>query len=310
MGKATAELAHTFENMAPDILVVLGDRYDMHAAVVAAVPFLIPMAHIGGGALTGGAIDDGLRHSITKLAHLHFVETEAHAARLHRMGEAPWRVHVTGALGLDNLAGFTPAPIEALNRDYNLGLQPGRPPLLVTFHPVTREFDRTGEFVAELLDALVACAMPVVFTYPNADGGGGLIIDAIMSHARTQDEAWAVPNLGTKGYFSLMAHAAAMVGNSSSGLIEAASFALPVVNVGRRQEGRLAPENVLHCGHGRDEIAAAIARATAPEFRARLKDMVNPYGDGKAAGRMVEVLESVDLGGPRLIAKEFYEGPA
>ena len=304
MGHATAALAATYDTLRPDILVVLGDRLDMHAATVAAVPFLIPIAHIGGGAITGGAIDDSFRHSITKLANLHFVETDAHAQQLARMGEVSHRVHVTGALGLDNLTGFTADPIATLNEKFELGLEPGAAPLLVTFHPVTREFERTHEYMRELSAALAEFDQPIVFTYPNADTAGRTIIDAIDAFIGEHERARAVPHLGTHGYFSMMTHAAAMVGNSSSGIIEAASFRLPVVYIGDRQAGRLAPANVIHVEPTRDAIAAGIRRATDPRFRTGLASLVNPHGDGNAAERMVDVLAAIDVNDPALIRKD------
>ena len=304
MGHATAALAATYDTLRPDILVVLGDRLDMHAATVAAVPFLIPIAHIGGGAITGGAIDDSFRHSITKLANLHFVETDAHAQQLARMGEVSHRVHVTGALGLDNLTGFTADPIATLNEKFELGLEPGAAPLLVTFHPVTREFERTHEYMRELSAALAEFDQPIVFTYPNADTAGRTIIDAIDAFIGEHERARAVPHLGTHGYFSMMTHAAAMVGNSSSGIIEAASFRLPVVDIGDRQAGRLAPANVIHVEPTRDAIAAGIRRATDPRFRTGLASLVNPHGDGNAAERMVDVLAAIDVNDPALIRKD------
>ncbi len=307
MGLGVSRFAKAYEALRPDLLVVLGDRFEMHAAASAAQPFLIPVAHIGGGALSLGAIDDAFRHSITKLSHLHFVETEAYGARMRQMGEAPSQVQMTGALGLDNINDIKILSLDDLNRRFALALAEDAPPLLVTFHPVTREFRDTGAHMAALLAALAAAQQPVVFTYPNADTGGRLIIERIEAFAAGQPRAACVAHLGTKGYFSLMDKAAAMVGNSSSGIIEAASFALPVVNIGNRQKGRFAPANVITCGNGRDEILAAIHRATSPEFRAGLDGLANPYGDGQAAERMVETLRHVDLSDPALIQKAFHD---
>jgi UDP-N-acetylglucosamine 2-epimerase (non-hydrolysing)/GDP/UDP-N,N'-diacetylbacillosamine 2-epimerase (hydrolysing) len=307
MGLGTDRFARVYRELAPDLIVVLGDRYEMHAAAVAAVPFLIPIAHIAGGALSAGAIDDGFRHSMTKLAQVHFVETDVHRQRVVQMGEEPWRIHLTGALNLDNLQDFTPLPTAELKRRFGLAFDPADPPLLVTFHPVTREYEETGRYMSDLLAALGQCRDPVLFTHPNADTGGRAIIELIEAFVRETPRAASVPHLGTLGYFSLMHHSAAMVGNSSSGIIEAASFRLPVVNIGARQAGRLAPANVIHCPPERDGIARAIVRATSAEFRAGLQSLVNPYGDGRAAPRMVDVLESLDLDDPRLIQKQFYE---
>ncbi len=307
MGRGTIRFAEAYEQLRPDLLVVLGDRFEMQAAALAAVPFLIPIAHIAGGALSGGAIDDAFRHAITKLSSLHFVETETYRRRVVQMGEEPWRVHLTGALGLDNLNAVDRLSLKELNRRFDLQLEKGDPPLLVTFHPVTREYSETRRHMEDLLAALDAWGHPIVFTYPNADTNGRVIIDMIEAFLHERPRARCVPHFGTQGYFSLMAQAAAMVGNSSSGIVEAASFKLPVVDIGTRQQGRLAPENVIHTGAGRDEILDGIRRATAPTFRDGLQALVNPYGDGRAAGRMVDVLRAVELGTPRLIQKAFHD---
>lgn len=307
LGRGTIRFVEAYEELRPDVLVVLGDRFETQAAALAAVPFLIPIAHIAGGALSGGAIDDAFRHAITKLSSLHFVETGTYAKRVVQMGEEPWRVHMTGALGLDNLNAVERLSLDELNRRFGLELAAGDPPLLVTFHPVTREYTETRRYMENLLAALAACGLPIVFTYPNADTNGRIIIEMVESFLRDRPRARCVPHFGTLGYFSLMAQAAAMVGNSSSGIVEAASFKLPVVNIGTRQKGRLAPENVVTTGTGRDEILDGIRRATAPAFREGLKDLANPYGDGRAADRMVEVLRTVELRTPRLIQKAFHD---
>lgn len=305
MGAGTARFAEAYERLGLDLLFVLGDRYEMHAAAAAAVPFLLPLAHIAGGSLTRGTIDDSLRHSITKLSSLHFVETETHAARVRQMGEESWRVHLTGALNLDNIAELPVLPLAEMNRRFGLDLDVAEPPLLVTFHPVTRDFAATRRHAEDLLAALAGAGQPAVFTYPNADTGGRVIIDLIDAFVRENPRARAVPNLGVAGYFSLMRHARAMVGNSSSGLIEAASFRLPVVNVGERQDGRLAPANVIHVPCAKDAILAGIRRATSTAFRDSIARLVSPYGDGRAAERIMAALRATDFADPRLIRKDF-----
>lgn len=307
MGLGTIGFAQALETLRPDILVVLGDRFEMHAAAVAAQPFLIPVAHIAGGALTGGAIDDSFRHSMTKLASLHFPEIEIYGARIRQMGEPPNRIHVTGSLGLDNLAELDLLCLDTINERFGLALEAEKPPLLVTFHPVTREFENTEAHMEALLQALATADYPVVFTYPNADTKGRLVMAMIEAFVEAHPRCHRVAHFGSQGYFSLMAHAAAMVGNSSSGIIEAASFRLPVVNVGSRQDGRFAPENVIHVGTTSADILAGIRRATDPAFRDGLEQLANPYGDGRAADRMVEVLRGLDLGNGSLIEKPFYE---
>jgi len=309
MGQGTMKFAEAYERTQPDMIVVLGDRFEMHAAAVAAVPFLIPIVHIDGGALTLGAIDDAFRHAMTKLAGLHFVEIQSHADRVIQMGEEPWRVTVAGALGLDNLAEVRLLTADQLQEKFDLSLSPGRPPLLATFHPVTREFSQTHGHMQAFLDAIEECEIPVVFTYPNADTGSNIVIEMIDTYVARHADAEAVPHLGTQGYFSLMALAAAMVGNSSSGLIEAASFKLPVVNVGARQDGRFAPPNVIATGSKKSDILLGIREAISKKFRAGLTALVNPYGDGKAVARMISVLRQADPKDPRLIRKTFHDLP-
>jgi len=304
MGLGTIGFAQAFEECRPDILVVLGDRFEMHAAVVAALPFLIPVAHIAGGGVTVGAIDDSLRHSITKMSHLHFVETEVYARRLVQMGEQPDKVIVTGAMGLDNLRDLRFLSLAELNERYDLALN--ERPLLITFHPVTREYEQTESQVRELLAALGRFDMPMVFTYPNADTNGRVIISMIEDFVGSHPRARAVANLGSEAYFSLMKHAVAMVGNSSSGIVEAPSFKLPVVNIGSRQTGRIAAANIINVGYGRDEIAAGIAKAGDPEFRKQLDDLVNPFGDGHASELLLHTLKTVELDAS-LLSKHFYD---
>lgn len=306
MGLGTTGFARAFARTRPDILLVVGDRFEMHAAVVAALPFNIPVAHIAGGELTEGAIDDNLRHSITKLSHLHFTQTQEYAERVMRMGEEPWRVTVCGSPSLDNLRSLKLLAAPELEQRVDVRL--GKPFLLVTYHPVTLETDDTARQVGELLAALEAVGMPVVFTMPNADPANATIRRAVEQFVRGRENAWALENLGTQAYFSMMALAAAMVGNSSSGIIEAPSFRLPVVNIGTRQDGRVRGQNVLDVGYGRAEIAAAIRCAVAPEFRADLRDSRSPYGEGDASTRIVERLKSVPLDA-RLIRKRFIDAP-
>jgi UDP-hydrolysing UDP-N-acetyl-D-glucosamine 2-epimerase len=304
MGLGTIGFAQTFGRQRPDVLLVLGDRFEMHAAAIAAVPFKIPVAHIHGGELSEGAIDDALRHSITKMSHLHFVSTEDYARRVIQMGEDPWRVLVSGAPSLDNLKSTKLLTRQELEQQFDLDLEESF--LLVTYHPVTLESDETQKHVIDLLLALAESGMATVFTYPNADAQGRMIIDLITEFSAKHENSRVVANLGTQGWFSLMKIAAAMVGNSSSGIIEAASFGLPVVNIGNRQRGRLRAANVIDAGYSQSEIAAAISRAVQPDFRAGLANLVNKYGDGQAADRIVESLRNAEIG-DKLLLKRFYD---
>jgi UDP-hydrolysing UDP-N-acetyl-D-glucosamine 2-epimerase len=304
MGLGTIGFAQVYARSRPDILVVLGDRFEMYAAALAALPFKIPVAHIHGGEVTQGAIDDALRHAMTKLSHLHFASTQDYARRLHQLGEEPWRVTVSGAPSLDNLGSIELLGVGELETRYGLRLD--RAPLLVTFHPVTLEYENSSYYMDELLAALDEVGMPSVFTLPNADTGGRVLIEKV--EAFVQHRAWAtiVGNLGTQAYFSLMALAAAMVGNSSSGIIEAASFELPVVNIGTRQQGRVRGGNVLDVGYSREEIGGAIGKAIEPGFRSELNGLENPYGCGQGAREIVRKLKSVELS-DQLLGKKFSD---
>lgn len=305
IGLGVSGLAQTFARLDPDMLLLLGDRFETFAAAAAILPFCKPIAHVAGGETTEGAIDEAIRHAITKMSHLHFVATERYRQRVIQMGEEPWRVTVSGAPTLDNLRELRLLSREELQDIVRMPL--AEPPLLVTFHPVTLEHERTGEQIDALFAALDAAARPVVFTYPNADTNAHAVIAAIDAYVATRANTRLVANLGTIAYFSLMRHAAAMVGNSSSGLIEAASFELPVVNIGNRQRGRDHGANVVDCACESGEIVRAIEKAVA--MRGSLAGMKNPYGDGNAAGRIVEALRTIDLGA-RLVMKRFHDLPA
>ena len=304
MGFGTAAYAESFSRVRPDVLVVLGDRFEMHAAALAALPFKIPVAHIHGGELTFGAIDDALRHSITKLSHLHFPSTQEYGQRVIQMGEEPWRVTVTGAPGLDHLATLEFLDREGLERQFGLRLD--GPPLLCTFHPVTLEFEDTERQIGELLTALEPERGPIVFTMPNADTSGRTVMRRVREFVERRANAQYVENLGTQGYFSLMKIASAMVGNSSSGIVEAASFRLPVVNVGNRQAGRVRGRNVIDAENSREKIAQALRVARSEEFRASLEGLENPYGCGRASVAIVARLRQEPLT-DRLLIKHFHD---
>lgn len=306
MGLGLMGFAQYFARERPDIVVVMGDRFDMYAAALAALPFKIPVAHIHGGELTEGAIDDALRHSMTKLSHLHFVSTEQYAARVRQLGEEPWRVTVCGAPALDHLRSLDLLSVGELASQFGIQLEPA--PLLVTFHPVTLEFESAEEHMKQLLAALDDVAMPVLFTLPNADTKGRLMIRLINDFvaART-GRAQVVANFGARAYFSMMRIVPAMIGNSSSGLIEAPSFLLPVVNIGNRQRGRVRGANVIDCDTDRASITAAIAQALQSEFRESLARQSNPYDAGSPAGEAIaKVLAEVPLN-HRLITKRFQD---
>lgn len=304
VGDGVRALGRAYERLKPDILLLLGDRTETFAAAAAMVPFATPIAHIAGGEVTLGAIDDVLRHAITKMSHLHFVANERYRDRVIQMGEQPIRVVVSGAPSLDNLRELTLLDLDGLSEAIGMPLRP--PPLLVTFHPVTLEYEEAGSQVDALLSAVEALATPVVFTSPNSDTNSTIVIAAIKRYVSGHPDCRFISNLGTIRYFSLMKHAAVMVGNSSSGIIEAASFELPVVNVGTRQGGRDRGSNVIDVDCNSDAIVDAVRRANSEGFRRSIAGMRNPYGDGHAAERIVAGLQTMSLDREFLL-KRFYD---
>ncbi len=306
IGRGTVGFAKAYSRFRPDVLVVLGDRFEMYAAALAALPFKIPIAHIHGGEVTQGAFDDALRHSITKLSHLHFVSIEEYARRVIQMGEEPWRVMVSGAPGLDNLR--STKLLDAKELKAKFGLSFDHPPLLVTYHPVTLEYEKTEWQVGELLAALETFEMPIIFTSPNADTNGHVVRHLIQQFIKTHPSTQFVDNLGTQAYFSLMALSAAMVGNSSSGIIEATSFNLPAVNIGTRQQGRIRAKNVIDVGDKRTAIVEGIQRALEPSFRQDIMNLENPYRCDQGSDKLIDRLKTFELN-EAITMKRFFDLP-
>jgi UDP-N-acetylglucosamine 2-epimerase (non-hydrolysing)/GDP/UDP-N,N'-diacetylbacillosamine 2-epimerase (hydrolysing) len=309
MGLGMIGFATAYERLKPDILVVLGDRFEILSAVAAAVPFRIPVAHIHGGESTEGLIDESIRHAITKMSHIHFPATQVYANRIMQMGEPPENVFCFGAPGLDNVY-----KLNLLERDEllkELGLSCNKIIGIVTYHPVTLE-DNTAKFqMSELLSALQAFHdIFWVFTLPNADTGGRIIIKMIDDFVKNNPEKGKYfTSLGQLKYISLLKHADVMMGNSSSGLTEAPSFELPVVNIGDRQRGRVKAQNIIDVPECNQKlIINAINRAISADFRTSLKGMKNPYGEGDASEKIVKKLKSITID-ENLIKKRFYEMP-
>lgn len=285
----------------PDLLVVLGDRTELLGVATAAALHHVPLVHLHGGEVTEGAIDDSVRHAVTKLAHVHCCACEEYAARVRRLGEEPWRVFVTGEPTIDRLLHDTHPSEGALT--CRLGVELRHPFALLTYHPPTLHPERLDAELDALLDACDAFEA-VVATYPGADPGASRIIARLREWEQTRSNTVVVESLG-KLYPTALAAADVMIGNSSSGIVEAMSFALPVVNVGDRQRGRVRGPNVIDVAGHPAAVRAATARALDPSFRATLRGLPNPYGDGKAASRVVDVLMGVDLDG--LLHKKFVD---
>ncbi len=304
MGKALASVGAYFADSKPDLLLVLGDRYEAFSAVAAALAHTIPVAHLHGGELTIGLIDDALRHAMTKMSHFHFAATQTYADRIVQLGENPSRVFLTGAPQLDLLS--TTEFLSLSELQDLLGISLPEAPLLVTYHPVTLECQDTRLHIDNVLSALESVSAPIVFTKPNADTGFRIISQQLEEFCGRHENAYLVDNLGSRAYLSVMKVAAALVGNSSSGIVEAGSFSLPVLNIGSRQQGRITGPNVVDVGIAREEISRGLAQVLDPKFRESIAGMQNPYGDGKAAPRIIKQLREQSLE-PDLLKKQFYD---
>jgi UDP-N-acetylglucosamine 2-epimerase (non-hydrolysing)/GDP/UDP-N,N'-diacetylbacillosamine 2-epimerase (hydrolysing) len=307
MGKGLMGFAKAYERLRPDILVVLGDRFEILAAVSAAIPFRIPVAHISGGESTEGAIDEPIRHAITKMSHVHFTTTELYRKRVIQMGEDPDNVYSFGAPGIDSIF-----KLSLMNRERlceTLGIASDKRLGVVTYHPVTLEKDTAQLQISEVLKAIEAFSEIFwVFTLPNADTGGRIIIKKIEDFiAEHRQQGKLFSSLGQLVYLSLMKQVDIMVGNSSSGLLEAPSFELPVVNIGDRQRGRVRASNVIDIPDCRENlIKEAIRNGLSNDFRKSLKGLKNPYGEGDTSAKIIAKLKTVAIG-QNLIKKKFHE---
>ncbi|MDR3775515.1 MAG: UDP-N-acetylglucosamine 2-epimerase [Terracidiphilus sp.] len=294
IGLAMLGLADALTTWRPDLLLLIADRYEMLAPASVALALRIPVAHIEGGEISQGAIDDQVRNALTKLAHIHFTSTPTARRRVIALGEEPWRVHHAGAPSLDHLRRSPLLDRTALEARLGLALTP--PTVLAAYHPVTILKDTTAEADA-LFAALAQAPGQLLFVYPNADAGSYALIERTKTLAATRPHTHIFVNLDAVTYWSLLGQVDAIVGNSSSGIMEAASFALPAVNVGMRQQGRERAPNILDVPPEAQAILAGIRQALSPEFRASLRGMANPYGNGTAAVTIARVLITVDLDG-------------
>lgn len=290
IGLATLSLADSLGSMRPDLLLLIADRYEMLAPSAVALALRIPIAHIEGGELSKGAIDDAVRNALTKMSHIHFTSTEGARERVIRMGEEPWRVRRAGAPSLDHLRRSTLLTKQQIEQ--RLGLDLSKPTVLVAYHPVTLLVDTLTE-VDSLFEALSELPEQMLFCYPNADAGSRSMIERTEAFLRLRGGGRVFVNLPAIQYWSLLQHMQMMIGNSSSGIMETASLMLPTVNVGLRQEGRERPRNVVDAEPTVGSILNAIELAKSNTFRQSLAGMTNPYGDGHASERIVEVLSNL-----------------
>ena len=303
MGLGLIGLGDAFDRLRPDLIVLLGDRFEVLAAASAALVAGIPVAHLHGGETTEGAFDEAIRHAVTKMSHLHFVAADEYRQRVIQLGEQPERVFLVGGLGIDaiqRIALLDRAALEAA-----LGVALGARNLLVTFHPVTLEAQSSEQQMAELLAALQTLRdTRLIFTMPNADTGGRLLGKMVEDFVTTHPQACNYTSLGQQRYLSCLKLVDGVVGNSSSGLAEAPSLGVGTVNIGERQRGRLKASSVIDCAPQCDAILAAIRRLYTPAFRQTLPATVNPYGQGGASEKIVKVLQEHPLDG--IVKKAFH----
>jgi UDP-hydrolysing UDP-N-acetyl-D-glucosamine 2-epimerase len=292
IGVAILSLADTLTAWRPDLILLIADRYEMMAPASVALALRIPIAHIEGGEISQGAIDDQVRNALTKLAHIHFTSTETARRRVIAMGEEPWRVHHAGAPSLDHLRRSKLIDRAALEKHLDLKLT--SPCILAAWHPVTILRDTNAEADA-LFSALAETPGQLIFVYPNTDAGSHALIKRTRALAAARPDTHIFVNLDAVTYWSLLGHVDAMIGNSSSGIMEAASFALPVVNVGMRQQGRERAPNIIDAAADTAAITIALKRALDPAYRKKLRGMSNPYGSGTASNMIANVLATVTL---------------
>jgi len=306
MGLALLSFADVYAELKPDIVLVLGDRYEIHSAVTAAMMAKIPIAHLSGGELTLGAIDDAIRHSITKMSHLHFVATEIYKNRVIQLGENPKYVYNFGEAGLDNIVNLKLMKKEEFEESIAFKLQSKN--LLITYHPTTlnslNETIKEFQNILEVLDELEETTL--IFTKANADEGGRKINNMIDEYvARSKSKAVAFVSMGQLRYLSALQYVDAVFGNTSSGIVEAPSFKIGSINIGDRQKGRIQATSVINTKAEKASIQKALNKLYSKKFQINLQETINPYGQGESSKRTKEILKSVDL--KELIKKEFRD---
>lgn len=305
MGLAQISFAEAYDELKPDILLVLGDRYEMFSAVSSAMVSRIPIAHLHGGETTEGAFDESIRHSITKMSHLHFTATEEYKSRVIQLGENPDRVYNVGGLGIDNIKKLQLLSKEEFEKSIDFKLNKRN--LIVTFHPVTLEESTASEQFQILLDALDKLQdTNIIFTKANSDTDGRVINSMIDKYvSQNSNKSIGFTSLGQLRYLSALQYVDAMVGNSSSGLIEAPSFQIGTINIGDRQKGRIMAKSVISCDSNISSINNAFTELYLSEFKNGLSDIVNPYGEGGASMKIKDVLKKIVL--KDILKKSFYD---
>lgn len=306
LGLGIIGFADAYNELTPDMVVILGDRYEMLGAASAALLANIPIAHISGGDVTEGAYDDAIRHSITKMSHLHFTSTDVYRNRVIQLGEDPTRVFNVGSTGIDNMKQIQLMDKQSL--ESNLGFEFGDNCVLVTFHPETIKEQSTMSQFQNLLNALESIGCRIIFTNPNSDSDGRVVIDMINEYVSLHPEkSISFTSLGYIRYLSSLKYVQAVVGNSSSGLIEVPSFGIPTVNIGDRQKGRLYADSVINCTTDETDIYNALKTALSSEFKIKLQNVVNPYEKDGTNDKIFEIIRKCE---PKsLLKKHFYDLP-
>jgi GDP/UDP-N,N'-diacetylbacillosamine 2-epimerase (hydrolysing) len=305
MGLGAIGFADALKELQPDLIVILGDRFEILSIAEAALIFRIPIAHLHGGEITEGAYDESIRHAITKMSHLHFASTEIYRQRIIQMGEDPDRVFNVGAIGLDNIKFLKLLSKSEVQKKLNIKFKKYN--YLITFHPTTLNETTASQDFKELISALQKQEDSLfIFTKSNADNGGRiinkLIDDYVFLHPQT---SISFSSMGQQLYLSVMQYVNAVVGNSSSGIIEAASLKVATINIGDRQKGRIQPHNIINCSIEQNDIKKAFEKVKLSSFKKNLQELENPYGSGNTASSIITILKGIDL--KKLIPKKFYD---
>ena len=307
IGLGVIGFADEFQRADLDMLILLGDRYEALSAAICALVMRIPIAHLHGGELTEGAIDEGIRHSITKMSYLHFTSTEQYRNRVIQLGENPERVFYVGALGVENIKKINLMTKEELERSIHFEIDENT--VIVTYHPVTLENNTVEEQFLNLLEVLDRNPkIRMIFTKTNADTNGRIVNELIDKYAAQNSErACAFMSLGQKRYLSALKYCRIVIGNSSSGIIEAPSFGKPIINIGDRQKGRICADSVINCGYTQQEIQQAMETALTEEFENKASNCRNPYEKENTAANIISVIKDYLLNDKIKLKKGFYD---
>lgn len=293
MGLLMIQLSQTFERLKPDILLILGDRYEIFAAASTAMSMNIPIAHISGGEITEGAIDEQIRHAITKMSHIHFPGADIYGENIINMGEEAWRVFSVGDPAIENIKLMKFLDKKELKEQLNLDVDENT--LLITYHPVTLEREKLEYQVENLIEALNKVDKKMIITYPNSDSGGDYIIKKLEEFSVLNKNVYLFKNLGIVRYLSVMRLCGVVVGNSSSALVESPYLKIPAVNIGNRQKGRLTADNIISCSNDCEDIIESINKAMSNNFKEKIQNTKSLYGEGNTSDEIIKVLENIKI---------------